>query len=367
MTVIAAIEHRIPRIGTALLAAGLLILGACAPVSKTRDDTPSGPLVYPQPPDEPRFYYERTLYGSGDVVAKKDRDLKGIITGEGSESGKGMKKPYGISVAKGRVFVTDLGGVHVFDIPGKQYSRIGEASQAEKDESGLQMPLGIDFDAEGNLYVVDAATTSKSVQVYDQNGHYLRSFGGAKVFHRPSGIAVDKATSRVYVVDGGGIDTKEHRVRVFDGKNGSHLFDFGKRGTAEGEFNLPRDATFGKNGMLYVVDGGNFRVQVFSPEGKFSHTFGSLGRLGGMFARPKEIAADRDGNVYVIDAAFANFQIFDASGKLLLPIGNRSGSDQPGHFMLPSGIAVDDDGRVYVVDQYFRKVDVFRPASLNPQ
>jgi hypothetical protein len=34
--------------------------------------------------------------------------------------------------------------------------------------------------------------------------------------------------------------------------------------------------------------------------------------------------------------------------------------------MLPAGLAVDEDGRVYMVDQFFRKVDVFRPASIEP-
>jgi len=112
------------------------------------------------------------------------------------------------------------------------------------------------------------------------------------------------------------------------------------------------------------VDGGNFRVQKFTADGKFISAFGSIGRQLGEFSRPKEAAVDKDGNVYVIDAAFGNFQIFNPQGQLLLAIGGRSNSDGPAKFALPSSIAVDDDGRVYVVDQYFRKVDVFRPAAL---
>ena len=151
---------------------------------------------------------------------------------------------------------------------------------------------------------------------------------------------------------------------VFDGKSGDHLFDIGKRGTENGEFNLPRDATIAPDGSVYIVDGGNFRVQKFTADGKFISTFGAIGRQSGQFSRPKEAATDKDGNVYVVDAAFGNFQIFNSEGQLLLSVGNRSNTDGPAKFSLTAGIAVDDDGRVYMVDQYFRKVDIFRPAAL---
>jgi DNA-binding beta-propeller fold protein YncE len=122
----------------------------------------------------------------------------------------------------------------------------------------------------------------------------------------------------------------------------------------------------GKDGRLYVVDGGNFRVQIFDAKGGYLQSFGSVGKQMGNFARPKEIAADAEGNVYVVDSAFGNFQVFNPDGELLLFAGERSERDAPGRYMLPSGIAVDEDGRVYVVDQWFRKVDVFRPYHMKP-
>jgi sugar lactone lactonase YvrE len=113
-----------------------------------------------------------------------------------------------------------------------------------------------------------------------------------------------------------------------------------------------------------VVDGGNFRVQVFSPEGKFLKKFGAMGAQFGQFSRPKGIAVDAEGNVYVADAAFGNFQIFDPNGQLLLFVGSRSNTNAPARYALPAGIHVDEDGRVYMVDQFFRKVDIFRPVRL---
>ena len=119
------------------------------------------------------------------------------------------------------------------------------------------------------------------------------------------------------------------------------------------------------DGRLYVVDGGNFRVQIFSADGQYVGSFGSIGVTRGQFSRPKGIDTDPDGNIYVTDSAFGNFQIFSPAGELLLFIGTRSESPEPAKYMLPAGIAVDEDGRVYMVDQFFRKVDVYRPASLS--
>jgi DNA-binding beta-propeller fold protein YncE len=186
------------------------------------------------------------------------------------------------------------------------------------------------------------------------------------MFDRLSSVTVDPNGARIYVVDIGGVQSENHRVRVFDALSGEHLFDFGRRGKEPGEFNLPRDIAIGKGGQLYVVDGGNFRVQVFGHDGTYRNAFGTVGRQTGNFARPKEIATDRDGNVYVADAAFGNFQVFSADGDMLMFIGTRAEVDGPARYMLPSGIFVDEDGRVYFVDQWFRKIDVYRPVALKP-
>ena len=343
-----------------LQVAGVLLLAACAAPSTQTPKVEPIP-VFPSPPDEARFIYERTLYSSADVVkADKNAGLKQLLTGDAG-SGDGLAKPYGVAVYHGRVYVSDTAQrmVALFDIPGQRFVKIGDADDLGK----LVVPMGLDVDGKGNLYVVDNG--AKLVQVYDPEGKHLRTLlAGGKYFSRPSGIAVDAEGSRIYVVDTGGVGSDEHRVRVFDAVSGKHLLDIGKRGTEPGELNLPRDVTIGPDGLLYVVDGGNFRVQVFRPDGTFVRVFGGIGRQGGQFSRPKEAATDAEGNVYVVDTAFGNFQIFNPDGKLLLSVGTRSERDGMAKYMLPSGIAIDGDGRVYVVDQYFRKVDVYRPAKL---
>jgi DNA-binding beta-propeller fold protein YncE len=348
-----------PKVGGGLAIILAALLGAGCVTVQT--DAPKAEIpVFPPPPDEARFYYERSLYSSADVVKEDKNDaLRRALTGE-LRTGEFLGKPYGVAAYKGRVYVSDTlnRNVFAFDIPGQRFFKIGEG-----DTGTLATPVGLDVDGKGILYVVDNKT--RYVQVYDGDGKYLRSLGGPKWFAKPSGIAVDEAGSRIYVVDAGGVATEEHhRVRVFDAQNGKHILDIGGRGTDPGKFNLPRDVTIGKDGNLYVVDGGNFRVQVFRPDGTFVRVFGGVGRQGGMFSRPKEAAVDADGNIYVVDSAFGNFQIFTPEGELLLAVGMRGERDGMAKYMLPSGIAIDGDGRVYMVDQFFRKVDVYRPAKL---
>lgn len=346
-------------LGKLLLAAVVATLAGCAPVQERADADKPRLLIYPPPPDEPRYAYERTIYGSADVTPRKnDAALKRALTGE-LERSEGLVKPYAVAVHRGRIFVSDSADrfVKVFDVPEGRYFKIGD-----DDLGPLTKPLGIDVDSLGNLYVADG--TARAIMVYTRDGKFLRKIGGPKVFERLSSVTVDAPGQRVFVTDIGGVSSDQHKVRVFDSNTGAHLFDLGKRGIGPGEFNLPRDVAIGVNGQIYVVDGGNFRVQVFDRTGRYLSSFGSVGKQMGNFARPKEIATDASGNVYVVDAAFGNFQIFNAEGDLLMFIGERSETDGPARYMLPSGIYVDEDGRVYMVDQWFKKIDVYRPHAL---
>ncbi|MFZ5503639.1 MAG: 6-bladed beta-propeller [Pseudomonadota bacterium] len=318
------------------------------------------PLVWPKPPEQPRFWYDKVLLTSADADPTHLDEFAASLTKNG-QGLQGLGKPYGVAVHKGRVFVGDTAykSIFVFDIPNKKFFSFGRGME---EPVKLEQPIGLDTDGEGNLYVTDNAT--KQVVVYNRDGKFQRTVGGPDYFDKPAGVAVDKNGDRVYVVDIGGIRSEQHKVAVFDAKNGQHLFDIGKRGSGPGEFNLPRDATIAPDGSLYVVDGANFRVQHFTRDGEFLNMFGSIGRMQGQFSRPKEVAVDADGNVYVIDSAFGNFQIFNPEGQLLMSVGGRGAVNAPAKYLLPSGIAVDGDGRVYVVDQMHRRVDIYRPDGL---
>ncbi|MBL8343216.1 MAG: 6-bladed beta-propeller [Rubrivivax sp.] len=343
-------------------AAGLWLAGcgSAPPAARAPD---ARPLLFPAPPDEPRFVFERVIRSSADVLPdQRTSELRRLVTGEETR-GEPLSKPYAVAVTRGRIFVSDTVArfVRVFDVPAGKQHRIGD----DEGVGQLIKPIGLDVDAAGQLYVADIG--ARAIMVYGADRGFLRRIGGEKWFNRLTSVTVDPLGERVYAVDLGGVSSAEHRVRVFDARTGAHLHDIGRRGSGPGEFNLPRDIAIGAQGRLYVVDGGNFRVVVFDREGNPLKSFGSVGKQYGQFARPKEIAVDRDGNVYVVDAAFGNFQIFNPEGELLLFVGERSERDGPARYMLPSGIAVDEDGRVYMVDQWYRKIEVFRPFALAPE
>ena len=316
-------------------------------------------LVFPSPPEQPRFHYERTIFSSADVVVEEsDAAFRRMVTGE-LQSGTGMGKPFSVAVHQGRIFLSDTQRrtVMVFDAVEHKFFEIGT-----KQPGLLSKPLGLDVDAAGNLYVMDG--TLRIVNVYDRDGVFKYPLGNHEMFDRPSDVSVTKDGSRIYVSDTGGVDSTRHHIVVFDGMTGEHLMNIASRGNQDGQLNLPREITVADNGNIYVVDGGNFRVQIFSPDGSFVGKIGSIGRQTGQFSRPKGIAVDADSNVYVSDTAFGNFQIFNDQGQLLMSVGSRGGGGAPAQYMLMAGLALDEDGRIYVVDQYSRKLDIFRPHGL---
>jgi len=334
---------------------GIGVLAGCASSPDKEFVAP----VFPLPPEQPRFIYERTLISSADVeVLTSEEKFKMFATGLAKDA-RGLSKPFGVAVHRGRVYVTDTiqNAVVLFDIPGKKFKTFGTGGVGI-----LGKPLGIDVADNGEVYVCDSL--GKRVVVYDADGNYLRALGGKEYLERPSGVAVNREGTRLYVVDTGGVSTDKHRVQVFDALTGEFIKTIGKRGSEPGNFNLPLLASTDNEGNLYVMDSGNFRVQRFNANGEFQQIFGKVGRNLGDFSRPKGIDIDRDGNIYVVDTSFGNFQIFDRDGRLLLFIGDRTDKNEPAKYILPADIEVDEDGRIYVVEQFFRRIDVFRPYQL---
>ena len=248
----------------------------------------------------------------------------------------------------------------MFDIPAQRFAWIGDDGPG-----ALRQPLGVDTDAQGNVYVADAA--ARRVVVFDASGKFLREVAGKDMFVRPNGVGGERRGHAALR----GRHRRRDRVRRDPPGAGLRAAvgapPAGHR-QARQRARRVQPADRRRGGAPTAASSsstrGNFRVQVFDGEGKFLRFFGALGRRGGQFARPKELALDAARNVYIVDAAFGNFQIFDSEGRLLLDVGSRGATDEPAKYLLPSGIAVDEDGRVYVVDQFFRKVDVYRPASL---
>jgi DNA-binding beta-propeller fold protein YncE len=260
----------------------------------------------------------------------------------------------------------------------------------------LVNPMGLDVDEAGTLYVVDAA--SKNVKVFDRREQQYRiepdddsvllapikpladrvterlyvsdaaaglvrilplsSRGtpkelGKGLFERPTGIVLNRQSNELLV-----LDTRQGAVFRFDRTSLAAKGRFGEPGSGPGQFNRPTDLAVSSVGEILVCDALNFRVQIFSADGRFVRDFGAPGDSPGFFSRPRSLAVDSDNNIYVLDSLFDNVQIFDYQGRLLLDFGGHG--RQQGRFWMPSAIHIDRNDRIYVADTYNKRLQLFQ-------
>jgi DNA-binding beta-propeller fold protein YncE len=253
----------------------------------------------------------------------------------------GMIRPYAVSVHEQRILVADPGmhAIHLFDRARRSYRLISMAG----DES-LSSPVGVAL-GRNQLFVADSALGK--VFILDDKGDLLATISSLQ---RPTGLAFDAGTGRLYAAD-----TLAHRIVVFD-HEGQQLFEFGKRGIANGEFNFPSHI-FLSGSSLLINDNMNFRIQTFTLDGRFLSVFGDHGDSSGQFSQPKGVAADTQGNVYVAGATIDRVQIFSRQGDFLLAFGGEGKG--PGEFLMPAGLTIVDD-KIYVADSYNRRIQIFQ-------
>lgn len=321
--------------GTCLLC---LIIGLSACAShEVSEKVPE--LFWPLPPEKPRIKFVDTIIGSLDATSKLEK-VKNFFAGESAGENK-FVKPFGVSAWNGKMFVTDLGHVHVFDFKSGNYGILGETD--------LRIPTGIAVYRD-RLFVADVV--KKRVFGFDVNTGKAVLEMGWRDLESPAGIAVDERGKRLIVAD-----AKKHKIFLYS-LDGIFLFAFGTLGTGEGELVMPYAVATDRDGRIYVVDSGNFRVQIFNEKGQFIKSIGQIGTSPGNFARPKGIALDSEGHIYVLDSAFANFQIFDFEGNTLLAVGSNGYG--PAEFVLPSSIYIDENDKIYIVDQINKRVQLFQ-------
>ncbi len=82
-------------------------------------------------------------------------------------------------------------------------------------------------------------------------------------------------------------------------------------------FNSLEGMAHSRSGDLYILDGGNHRVLVFTPEGSFVRQIGGIGQGEGDLYEPMGICLDGQGRVYVIDQSSNRVQVFKPDGQPL--------------------------------------------------
>lgn len=327
--------------------AAVLAAGGCfKEAAELRDPPPD--IVWPKPPEIPRIRYLNSISRPEELRIREGvfRGFFGYLLGK---TGRSMVAPYGVEAdSSGRLYVVDrfLKTVHVFDVPGGKYHTF--PSKGAILVSPIDMAIE---DERGFIYVTDSK--EGVVKVFEDRGKKHVGEIGRGVLERPTGIAINERTSELLVVDTLSANILRYEI-------GSHRLKgmFGGNGTEEGKFHYPTNISVARDGTILVSDSLNFRVQVFSPEGKFLRSFGRAGDGPGYFSRPRGVAADSDGNIYAVDGLFDNVQVFDREGRLLMVFGG------PGHgygeFWLPTGIFIDRNDTIYVSDSYNQRVQVFQ-------
>ncbi len=226
------------------------------------------------------------------------------------------------------------------------------------------MPHGLTVDKDNNVWVTDVGL--HQVFKFSHEGKLLMTLGEAKIpgndslhFNRPTDVAVASDGS-FYVSDG----YRNSRVVKFSG-SGKYLFEWGKKGSKPGEFNIPHAIDLDAKGNVYVADRQNNRIQEFDANGKFLKEWKDRS-----FANLYSVTINKiDQHVLAVDYLIimdtiikgSNILEFNAGGNLIGQFG-RSGS-YSGPLCRYHDICVDNEGNIYVGDILGNRVQKFKLIS----
>ncbi|MGE3277668.1 MAG: hypothetical protein AB7O67_21340 [Vicinamibacterales bacterium] len=253
-----------------------------------------------------------------------------------------------------------------FDQEGKIVQGWGDANTQDVSEFPRN-PHGIFVDHNDNVWV--GTYMHHRVMKFTRDGKLLMTIGeydknggsnDTTLMGGPAGIWVDPNTNEVFVADG----YRNRRVIVFDGETGKYLRHWGAYGEKpddDYEFDRSPDAeparqfstvhgiTGSKDGLIYVADRRNNRVQVFKQDGTF---------VAEKIVAPKTLASgsafvpvlSRDPEekwLYLADGT--NHKVWIMRRSDLEVVGEFGhGGRQVGQMLRPHGMSIDSHGNLYV-------------------
>ena len=212
----------------------------------------------------------------------------------------GLQVPKGIVFHNnGNIFVGDtVGRILIFNGRGVYVGSFGMFGSLDNQ---LSDPWGLSVDSDGNVIVADKGNSS--IKIFSPDGEFLMKIGGQGTLKSP----VHCIQYEKYLVVS---DKGEHCIKVFD-RNGNFQYMFGKKGSGDGEFNAPSCMAVNKSGHLMVCDECNHRVQVFELNGKFIGKFGTNGNNLGEFKNPASLVILGNDRIAVSDFNNHRIQLFE--------------------------------------------------------
>jgi DNA-binding beta-propeller fold protein YncE len=243
--------------------------------------------------------------------------------------------------------------------------------------AGFEWPQsnhGITVDYKGNVWIGGNGADDAQVLKFTQSGQLLLQIGRSGQsqgsndtanLRRPAKVFVDPADDEVYVADGYG----NRRVAVFDADTGAYKRHWGAYGNRPDDTELgPYDpaapvaqqfrtpvhcAELAHDGLLYVCDRTNDRIQVFRKDGSFvREAFIEKETRGDGAVFDIAFSSDSD-QKYVFVADGANDRIHVLLRETLEELTTfGDGGRQPGQFYAVHSIATDSLGHIYTTETY---------------
>ena len=246
-------------------------------------------------------------------------------------------------------------------------------------------PAGITVDAKGNVWIAGIfprpgvaqgpppPPSDAHVLKFTHGGKFLLQIGqpgkiegnfSKTTLNQPAGFAIDTEVNEVYIADG----IANRRVAVFDSETGAYKRHWGAYGQPTSEapvgtydpdkppskqFNVVSCVEIAKDGLVYVCDRRNDRIQVFKKDGTFiKEAFVSRPTRGE--GSVWDIAFSNDAGqrfVYVADGSDQKIWVLRRDTlDVVSSVG--AGGRWPGHFYGVGSIGVDSKGNLYTGETY---------------
>jgi hypothetical protein len=233
---------------------------------------------------------------------------------------------------------------------------------------------GITVDYKGNVWIGGNGQKDTQVLKFTREGKFLlqighqgRNGGSNDVVNlgRPAKIYVDRAANEAYIADGYG----NKRVIVYDADSGQYKRHWGAYGKKPDDTNLgPYDpaappapqfrnpvhcSDISVDGLVYVCDRVNDRIQVFQKNGTFvKEVFVAKNTLASGSAWDVAFSGDPQQRfLYLADGSNEKVYILHRDTlELLTSFGD--GGRQPGQFFGVHSLAVDSKGNLYTTETY---------------
>ncbi|MEI6289222.1 MAG: NHL repeat-containing protein [Chloroflexota bacterium] len=337
-------------------------LGSCSePGYKFSINNIDGPVSVAVSPDNQRVYAAES--GEDRMVKMYDRDGNLVTNFAPPGTDKANREPKYMAVGPdGRVYLVDRtsSAIDIYDQDGNFIDAI----------IGQQMTLSkyvashIGMSVKGITFAhYDGISHKLTYQLPGQvSKNIIVNFADDEAQWGPLGLRFDASGDLLYTDTTSGLHSI-HIIPAADLKNPLSSFapvikEFGAQGTGNSQFDFPQSVVIDGTGNYYVSDGNNSRISVWTPDLKYKTFFG-YGTAEGALNLPRGLWLVRN-CLYVADAVGAVIRVYDVSGtepSFAYEIGSFGLTE--GKFNYPVDIAIDGTGRLYIADRANNRIQVW--------